>query len=151
MGVSVYLPSRQVRQQMNIGMQVPSVFVGETLTLEIKAQDPIGIKQITIECYHFSQWNPTRCKTAVGEYVAPEGQLGRADSYRIRIPIPVDAAIGKWGIRSIRFVNGRNNASTFYRGQERFDDIVFEVLPLPTEQDVALRFEGVAVVPRSDK
>ena len=147
MSVSVCVPNRQVRQQMHIEMEVPQVTVGETLTLEIKAQDPAGIKQITVECYYFSLWNPTRCKSATGEFVAPTGQPCKAEAFRISIPIPFDAATGKWGIRSIRFVNGRNYTTTFYRGQDRFDHIVFEVLPLPAEQEVALRFEGVNVVP----
>jgi hypothetical protein len=121
------------------------VVVGDTLMLEIRAQDPSGIKQISVECYHFSLWNSTRVKTAVGEYRSPDETPSRGDIYRVPIPIPDDAATGQWGIRSIRFVNGRNYTSTFYRGQDRFDNFVFEVLPLPAEQEVSLRFDGVSV------
>ena len=151
MSVPMYLTNSPVRHQMSVAMHIPRVVVGETLILEIRAQDPTGIKQISVECYYFSLWNSTRCKNATGEFVAPEGSPCREESYRIAIPIPVDAATGKWGIRSIRFVNGRNYASTFYRGQDRFDGVVFEVLPLPADQEVALRFDGVNVVTPPDE
>lgn len=150
MSVHLYVPNRQVRQQMNLTAHIPPVVTGDTLTLEIRAQDPSGIKQISVECYHFGLWNSTRSKVATGEYVAPHDAPSRDDTYRISIPIPVDAATGQWGIRSIRFVNGKNSASTFYRGQQRFDDVVFDVLPLPAEQEIALRFDGVNVVGSPD-
>jgi hypothetical protein len=136
----------QVNAKMNVTPEIPRVVVGDNLALEVRAQDPTGIRQIWVECFNFSLWNSTRCKTAAGEYTAPDGLPKRADVYRVMIPIPPDAATGKWGIRSIRFVNGKNTTSTFYRGQSRFDDIVFEVLPLPAEQEEVLRFEGVQVV-----
>jgi hypothetical protein len=139
------MSTRHASQQMSITIPIPRVVVGETLVLEIRAQDPSGIKQISIECYHFSLWNSTRCKAAFGEYSAPVDAPSRGDTYKVPIALPEDAATGQWGIKSIRFVNGRNYTSTFYRGQDRFDNFIFEVLPLPAEQEVSLRFDGVSV------
>jgi hypothetical protein len=131
---------------MNVTPEIPRVIVGESLSLDVRAQDPSGIRQIWVECFNFSLWNSTRSKTAAGEYAAKDGVPERADHYRVVVPIPLDAATGKWGIRSVRFVNGKNHTATYYRGQSRFDDIVFEVLPLPAEQEDVLRFDSVQVV-----
>ena len=146
MSAPMLIPNNQVREQMSVAMNIPRVVVGDTLTLEIKAQDPSGIKEISVDCYAFSLWNSTRTKTATGSFRAERLEPGRAEPYRIEIRVPEDAAIGQWGVRSIRFVNGRNAAQTFYRGQGRFDAVVFEVLPLPAELEESLRFEGVDIV-----
>jgi hypothetical protein len=146
MSAPMMIPNNQVRGQMSVAMKVPRVVVGDTLTLEIKAQDPAGIREITVDCYAFSLWNSTRTKTASGSYRAEQLELGRVEPFRIDIRVPEDAAVGQWGVRSIRFVNGRNVVQTFYRGQGRFDSVVFEVLPLPAELEDSLRFEGVDIV-----
>ena len=145
MSVSLLIPN-QVREPMRIAMTVPQVVVGDTLVLDIKAQDPAGIREITVDCYAFSIWNSTRTKTAFGSYLCDHPVTSPSRLYRIEVRMPEDAAIGQWGIRSIRFVNGKNSAHTFYRGQGRFDSVVFEVLPLPAELDDSLRFDGVDIV-----
>jgi hypothetical protein len=146
MSAPMLIPNHQVREQMSVAMKVPRVVVGDTLTLEIKAQDPAGIREISIDCYAFSLWNSTRTKTASASFRAERLEPGRTEPYRIEIRVPEDAAIGQWGVRSIRFVNGRNLVQTFYRGQGRFDSVVFEVLPLPAELEDSLRFEGVDIL-----
>ena len=145
MSAPILFPN-QVREPMRVAMTVPQVVVGDTLVLDIKAQDPAGIREITVDCYAFSLWNSTRTKNASGSYVCEQPVGGGSRLYRIEVRMPEDAAIGQWGIRSIRFVNGKNSAHTFYRGQGRFDSTVFEVLPLPAELDDSLRFEGVDIV-----
>lgn len=146
MSAPLLIPTSQVREQMSVVMKLPRVVVGDTLVLEIKAQDPAGIREIIVDCYAFSLWNSTRSKSATGTFVADVIETYRKEPYRIEVRIPEDAAIGQWGIRSIRFVNGRNTAHTFYRGQGRFDSVVFEVLPLPAELEDSLRFDGVSII-----
>jgi hypothetical protein len=147
---TAYRNERQVGAKMNVTPEIPRVIVGESLSLEVRAQDPSGIRQIWVECFNFSLWNSTRCKTASGEFASTDSLPLRADLYRVVVPIPLDAATGKWGIRSVRFINGKNHTATYYRGQSRFDDIVFEVIPLPAEQEEVLRFDSVHVVNESD-
>jgi hypothetical protein len=141
-----YRTEQQVSAKMNATPDIPRVIVGESLALGVRAQDPSGIRQIWIECFNFSLWNSTRCKTAAGELITPDGLPMRSDLYSVVVPIPLDAATGKWGIRSVRFINGKNHTATYYRGQSRFDDVVFEVLPLPAEQEEVLRFDGIQVI-----
>jgi len=147
---TAYRTEHHLNAKVKAMSDIPRVVVGESLSLEVRAQDPSGIRQIWIECFNFSLWNSTRCKTAAGELLCPDGSPMRSDLYSVVVPIPPDAATGKWGIRSVRFVNGKNHTATFYRGQSRFDDIVFEVLPLPAEQEEVLRFDGIQVVSDND-
>ena len=145
MSMSMFSPLQREGQVMSVSVAGPKVVAGETLILEIRANDPTGIKRVTVECYHFSLWNSTRCKTALGEYTAA-GTPENHGRYRVAIPIPEDAATGQWGIKTVRFVNGRNYVATFYRGQGRFDSVVFDVVNRRPEPENFLRFEGVDVV-----
>ena len=58
-----------------------------------------------------------------------------------------NAALGKWGVQMIEFTNLRGYKSSFYRGHDKFDNIVFEVVPPPSKEDELLHFSGVEFGP----
>ena len=63
----------------------------------------------------------------------------------IGVPIPENAAFGKWGIQVIEFTNCRGYKTQFYRGQGKFDGVDFEVVAPPTREDRPLRLDGVEI------
>lgn len=121
------------------------VTAGDDLVLRIAAYDPNGIHKIFVQCFQFSMASSSKVKLAVGEIaVVPEPGFDQT-SFDVTIPIPENAALGKWGIQLIEFTNRRGYKSSFYRGHGKFDNVVFEVVPPPTKEDELLRFDGVEI------
>jgi len=124
------------------------VVAGERLALRIAAYDPNGISKIFVQCFQFSMTSSSKAKLAVGEVsVAPEQSYSQT-SFDVTIPIPENAALGKWGVQLIEFTNQRGYKSSFYRGHGKFDKVVFEVVPPPSKEDELLRFDGVEIAGR---
>jgi hypothetical protein len=121
------------------------VIAGETLVLRIAAYDPNGIRKILVQCFQFSMSSSSKAKLAVGELSVPTEQGFSRTSFDVTIPIPENAALGKWGIQQIEFTNRRGYKSSFYRGHGKFDDVVFEIVPPPSKEDELLRFDGVEI------
>lgn len=124
------------------------VVAGESLALRIAAYDPNGISKIFVQCFQFSMASSSKAKLAVGEVsVAPEQSYSQT-SFDVTVPIPGNAALGKWGVQLIEFTNQRGYKSSFYRGHGKFDKVVFEVVPPPSKEDELLRFDGVEIAGR---
>ncbi|HKV39537.1 MAG TPA: hypothetical protein VJX67_10015, partial [Blastocatellia bacterium] len=66
-------------------------------------------------------------------------------SFDVRVLIPENAAIGKWGVQLIEFTNVRGGKTVFYRGQGKFDHIKFEVVAPSSREDRPLRLKSVRV------
>ena len=121
------------------------VVAGEKLTLRIRAYDPAGISRIYIQCFQFSMAASNRTKLAIGEVrISREEGLSR-DAFEVPVEIPENASIGKWGVQMVEFTNGRGYKTSFYRGQGKFDSIVFEVVSPPSKEDELLCFNGVEI------
>jgi len=124
------------------------VVAGESLALRIAAYDPNGISKIFVQCFQFSMASSSKAKLAVGEVsVVPEQSYSQT-SFDVTIPIPENAALGKWGVQLIEFTNQRGYKSSFYRGHGKFDKVVFEVVSPPSKEDELLRFDGVEIAGR---
>jgi hypothetical protein len=124
------------------------VVAGESLALRIAAYDPNGISKIFVQCFQFSMASSSKAKLAVGEVsVVPEQSYSQT-SFDVTIPIPENAALGKWGVQLIEFTNQRGYKASFYRGHGKFDKVVFEVVPPPSKEDELLRFDGVEIAGR---
>ena len=124
------------------------VTAGDELVLRVAAYDPNGISKIFVQCYQFSTASSSKLKLAVGETaLAPDQSLSNTN-FDVIIPIPENAALGKWGVQLIEFTNKRGYKSSFYRGHGKFDNVVFEVVPPPTKEDELLRFDGVEIAGR---
>ena len=124
------------------------VTAGDELVLRVAAYDPNGISKIFVQCYQFSTASSSKLKLAVGETsLAPDQSLSKTN-FDVIIPIPENAALGKWGVQLIEFTNKRGYKSSFYRGHGKFDNVVFEVVPPPTKEDELLRFDGVEIAGR---
>ncbi|HZM90072.1 MAG TPA: hypothetical protein VFF31_26365 [Blastocatellia bacterium] len=121
------------------------VVAGESLALRIAAYDPNGISKIFVQCFQFSMASSSKTKLAVGEVVVQAEQSYSQTSFDVTIPIPENAALGKWGVQLIEFTNQRGYKSSFYRGHGKFDKVVFEVVPPPSKEDELLRFDGVEI------
>jgi hypothetical protein len=124
------------------------VIAGDNLVLRVAAYDPNGISKIFVQCFQFSTASSAKLKLAVGETSLPPGQTFSQASFDVVIPIPENAALGKWGVQLIEFTNKRGYKSSFYRGHGKFDNVVFEVVPPPTKEDELLRFDGVEIAGR---
>jgi hypothetical protein len=124
------------------------VVAGESLALRIAAYDPNGISKIFVQCFQFSMASSSKAKLAVGEVSIVPDQSYTQTSFDITIPIPENAALGKWGVQLIEFTNQRGYKSSFYRGHGKFDKVVFEVVPPPSKEDELLRFDGVEIAGR---
>jgi hypothetical protein len=124
------------------------VIAGENLVLRVAAYDPNGIRKIFVQCYQFSMASSAKLKLAVGETSLEAGETFSQASFDVIIPIPENAALGKWGVQLIEFTNKRGYKSSFYRGHGKFDNVVFEVVPPPTKEDELLRFDGVEIAGR---
>jgi len=121
------------------------VVAGESLALRIAAFDPNGIRKIFVQCFQFSMASSNKAKLAVGEVLVVPEQAASQTSFDVTIPIPENAAPGKWGVQLIEFTNKRGYKSSFYRGHGKFDKVVFEVVPPPSKEDELLRFDGVEI------
>ncbi len=124
------------------------VVAGESLALRIAAYDPNGISKIFVQCFQFSMTSSSKAKLAVGEVSVVPDQSYSQTSFDVTIPIPENAAVGKWGVQLIEFTNRRGYKSSFYRGHGKFDKVVFEVIPPPSKEDELLRFDGVEIAGR---
>lgn len=121
------------------------VVAGDRLVLRVRAYDPAGISRIYVQCFQFSMAASNRTKLAVGEVtIAPEDGVSR-DAFEVPVQIPDNASIGKWGVQMVEFTNGRGYKTSFYRGQGKFDTIVFEVVSPPSKEDELLCFNGVEI------
>lgn len=121
------------------------VAAGEELVLRVNAYDPTGISRIFIQCFQFSLANTNRAKLAMGEIAISTEEWFSLTSFNVSVPIPENAALGKWGVQLIEFTNARGFKTAFYRGQGKFDDIVFEVVAPTHRQDKPLRLIGVEI------
>lgn len=130
------------------GFDDVQVTAGNTLLLRIRASDPSGISRIFIQCFQFSMANTNKMKFAVGELAIPSEEGFSKDEFEIPVPIPENAALGKWGVQMIEFTNGRGHKTSFYRGQGKFDNVSFDVVQPPTKEDSLLRFNGVEIAGR---
>lgn len=121
------------------------VVAGERLTLRVRAYDPAGISRIYVQCFQFSMAASNRTKLAIGETVIAPGDGVSSDVFEVPVQIPDNASIGKWGVQMVEFTNGRGYKTSFYRGQGKFDSIVFEVVSPPSKEDELLCFNGVEI------
>ncbi len=133
-----------VSLQENVQEDV-QVVAGDTLVLRVSAHDPSGIRKIFVQCYQFSMASSNKIKLAVGEAVVPEAEMYTRKVFEISVKIPDNAALGKWGVQQIQFTNGRGYKTSFYRGQGKCDNIVFDVVPPPTKEDELLQFNSVEI------
>ncbi|HLF84790.1 MAG TPA: hypothetical protein VI837_11495 [Blastocatellia bacterium] len=124
------------------------VVAGESLALRIAAYDPNGISKIFVQCFQFSMASSSKAKLAVGEVSVTPEQSYSQTRFDVTIPIPENAALGKWGVQLIEFTNHRGYKSSFYRGHGKFDKVVFEVVPPASKEDELLRFDGVEIAGR---
>jgi hypothetical protein len=121
------------------------ITAGERLVLRIRASDPAGISKIHVQCFQFSVSNTSKMKFAYGEVEIPRDDIYAYTAFEVPVTIPDNAALGKWGIQSIEFTNGRGHKTAFYRGQGKFDNILFDVVSPPTKEDELLKFSGVEI------
>ena len=121
------------------------ITAGERLVLRIRASDPAGIQRINVQCYQFSVSNTSRAKFAHGEVHIPQEDIYAYTAFEVPVVIPENAALGKWGIQSIEFTNGRGHKTAFYRGQGKFDNVLFDVVAPITKEDELLKFSGVEI------
>lgn len=129
----------------NGGVEDTRVVSGASLVLRVSAYDPNGISKILVQCFQFSLGNSTKAKLAVGELIVPPQDCFTKNAFDVTIPIPENAALGKWGVQMMEFTNARGYKTSFYRGQSKFDNILFEVIPPPSKEDELLRFYGVEI------
>lgn len=134
--------SVSLQENMNADVQIVA---GDTLVLRIRAHDPSGIRKIFVQCYQFSMASSNKPKLAVGETDVPPEEMYTKKVFEIAVHIPENAALGKWGVQQIQFTNGRGYKTSFYRGQGKCDNIVFDVIPPPTKEDELLQFNSVEI------
>jgi len=118
---------------------------GDILILKVEAFDPAGISRVLVQCYQFSIGNTNKVKLAVGDKSVLIEEALSQTSFDVPIRIPENAALGKWGVQMIEFTNGRGYKVSFYRGQGKFDDLVFDVIAPPTKEDHPLRLSSVEI------
>jgi hypothetical protein len=139
---------------MSFGVQGNSsqdvrVIAGERLVLRIRAYDPAGIIKILVQCFQFSMATSSRVKLAIGETGTLTEESCYATAFDIPVLIPQNAALGKWGVQLVEFTNSRGYKTSFYRGQGKFDNIVFEVVAPASDEDELLCFDGVDITRRT--
>ena len=130
---------------LNGGADDVQVVAGGELLLRVSAYDPNGISKVFVQCFQFSLANSSKSKLAVGELVVAPGDRFTRNSFEVTIQFPENTALGKWGVQMIEFTNARGYKTSFYRGQAKFDNIIFEVVPPPSKEDELLRFYGVEI------
>ncbi|HXG63560.1 MAG TPA: hypothetical protein VNO70_00540 [Blastocatellia bacterium] len=121
------------------------VIAGHKLVLRVQAYDPSGIAKIMVQCFQFSMASTTKAKLAVGELVIAPEESFSLTNFDITVPIPENAALGKWGVQLVEFTNGKGYKSSFYRGQGKFDNILFEVIPPPSKEIELLCFNSIEI------
>ena len=121
------------------------IIAGGSLVLRVSAYDPNGMSKIFIQCFQFSLGSSNKVKLASGEAIIPPDRAYAKSTYEVAIHIPDNAALGKWGVQMMEFTNCRGYKTSFYRGQDKFDNIIFDVIPPPSKEDELLRFYGVEV------
>ena len=119
------------------------VVAGEKLVLRVSAFDPNGMGKIYIQCFQFSMGSSSKVKLAAGELLVPRDEAFDRKTFEVTVEIPENAAYGKWGVQTIEFTNLRGYKTCFYRGHDKFDTLVFEVVPPPSKEDELLHFSGV--------
>jgi hypothetical protein len=127
------------------GLEELRVVAGESLTFRLSAHDPSGISKIYIQCFQFSMASSNKVKMATGEVSFKPREGAGEGNFEVPVPIPENAAPGKWGVQLIEFTNGRGFKTSFYRGHGKFDNVVFEVVAQPAKEDELLRFDGVEI------
>jgi hypothetical protein len=127
------------------GSEEVRVTAGEKLVLRLRAFDPTGISKIYVQCFQFSMASTNKLKLAFGEILIPLEESLRRTEYEVHIDFPENSAYGKWGIQTIEFTNGRGYKTAFYRGQGKFDNILFNIVPPPSKEDELLRFTGIEI------
>ena len=130
------------------GYEEVRVVAGEKLVLRVRAHDPAGIKKIFVQCFQFSLASGNRAKTAVGEASVEPDDSFTVNIFDVPVLIPENAGIGKWGVQVIEFTNSKGFKTTFYRGQGKFDNVSFEVISPPCNEDRPLEFNGVEIAER---
>jgi hypothetical protein len=133
-----------MRVDRPIGGPASGVAAGDILVLRIIAHDPAGIAEIAVQCFQFSMGSTNKVKLASGRVLVADSDYFKP-SFEVGVPIPENAAFGKWGIQVIEFTNCRGYKTSFYRGQSKFDDVDFDVVAPPTREDRPLRLEGVEI------
>jgi hypothetical protein len=121
------------------------VVAGERLVLRVRAHDPAGITKIFVQCFQFSMSSSARTKLAVGEAIISPEEGFRLNTFDVCVRIPDNAGLGKWGIQVIEFTNSKGFRTSFYRGQGKFDNVSFEVVAPPRNEDQPLEFNGVEI------
>ena len=125
------------------------VVAGERLVLRVRAHDPAGIKRIFVQCFQFSLSSANRTKTAIGEAAINPDESFAVNTFEVPVLIPQNAGLGKWGVQVIEFTNTKGFKTTFYRGQDKFDNVAFEVISPPRNEDRPLEFNGVEIAQRN--
>ena len=131
------------------GYEDVRVVAGEKLVLRVRANDPAGITRIFVQCFQFSLASANRVKTAVGEASISADDTFSVTAFDVPVQIPENAALGKWGVQLIEFTNSKGFKSAFYRGQGKFDNVAFEVISPPRNEDRPLEFDGVEIADRN--
>ena len=121
------------------------VVAGERLVLRVRAHDPAGIRKIFVQCFQFSLASANRIKVAVGDVVISPDESFSVNTFEVPVLIPENAGVGKWGVQVNEFTNNKGFKTTFYRGQGKFDNVSFEVIPPPRNEDTPLEFNGVEI------
>lgn len=121
------------------------VMTGDSLELRLKAYDPAGIRRVFVKCFPFTISQSNRAKLATGETHVPSEESYSQSVIPVTIQIPENAVLGKWGVQFVEFTSGRGSRTGFYRGQGKFDDIIFEVIARPIDEEEMLDFSGVEI------
>ena len=130
------------------GYEEVRVVAGEKLVLRVRANDPAGITKIFVQCFQFSLASANRVKTAVGETSISPDETFSVTAFDVPVQIPENAALGKWGVQLIEFTNSKGTKTGFYRGQGKFDNLAFEVISPPRNEDRPLEFNGIEIAER---
>ena len=130
------------------GYEEVRVVAGEKLILRVRANDPAGIARIFVQCFQFSLASANRVKTAVGEASISGDDTFSVTAFDVPVQIPENAALGKWGVQLIEFTNSKGTKTGFYRGQGKFDNVAFEVISPPRNEDRPLEFSGIEIAER---
>jgi hypothetical protein len=130
---------------LNGGAGDVQIVAGGEMRLRVSAYDPNGVAKVFIQCFQFSLGSSSKSKLAFGELIVTEDERLSRNNFEVRIQIPQNAALGKWGVQMIEFTNCRGYKTSFYRGQGKFDNILFEVIPPPSKENELLRFYGVEI------
>jgi|SRR5580704_12104426 hypothetical protein len=121
------------------------VAAGDVLLLRIDAYDPTGISRVLVQCFQFSMTTTNKVKLAIGEITFRPDEVVSQTAFEVGVHLPDNAALGKWGVQLIEFTNGKGYKVSFYRGQGKFDDLVFEVIAPPTKEDSPLLLSRVEI------